>query len=407
MINIPKKINTLFQLFSSYGHELFLVGGSCRDLIMGKEPHDYDFATNITPTQMKEMLEDYNAKQQDKTCKIGILPTGEKYGTMTFRFKGESFEITTYRKDGNYSDGRRPDAVQYSETIIDDLSRRDLTCNAIAYNPVLGLVDPFNGVKDIHAKILRTVGSPTERFNEDALRIMRTIRFAYKLNFSVEKETANAIKRDIKKLKNISTERIQSELVQILGYLRYDYNFDLFTTLINYLFHSSEKTERIKAVCDINTIVGKMVFLSWYLCENKDYEKIIRELKFDNQFVKDYMAVQNMGNGPFPNHSKTEMKECLYKYGPTNVAITLTVWEAYGVGFNYILKMRKFLENILFNNEPYSLSHLAINGEDIKSLGYTGKEIGKQLFKALKYVWANPHYNIKNHLISYLGETKW
>ena len=152
-----------------------MVGGAVRDILMDKTPHDYDFATNATPDQMLKIAEESN---------IEVIPTGIKYGTVTFRIDGESFEVTTYRKDSNYSDGRRPDQVTFSTNILDDLSRRDFTVNAIALNMLSNVndyVDPFNGIKDIENKFIRTVGDPVERFTEDGLRILRAIRFRFKL----------------------------------------------------------------------------------------------------------------------------------------------------------------------------------------------------------------------------------
>ena len=177
-IDFSKTLEKLSQLFFKNNYELYMVGGAVRDILMNKTPHDYDFATNATPDQMLKMAEESN---------IEVIPTGIKYGTVTFRIDNQSFEITTYRKDSNYSDGRRPDQVTFSTNILDDLSRRDFTVNAIALNMLSNVteyVDPFKGRKDIENKVIRTVGDPVERFTEDGLRILRAIRFRFKLGFT-------------------------------------------------------------------------------------------------------------------------------------------------------------------------------------------------------------------------------
>lgn len=207
-----RRLEKLCQLFFTEGFELYMVGGAVRDIILGKAPHDYDFATNATPDQMFEIA---------KASNITVIPTGIQYGTVTFRVDEESFEVTSYRREGNYSDGRRPDQVTFSTNILDDLNRRDFTINAVALNmlsPTNEYIDPYGGIDDIKNKILRAVGNPTERFMEDGLRILRAIRFKYRLGFKFDGATYDAIINNWNLLEHVSQERITSELLMILEY---------------------------------------------------------------------------------------------------------------------------------------------------------------------------------------------
>ena len=191
-MKLPKDVEYIIDQIELNGYEAYVVGGCVRDTLLGKEPHDYDICTSATPDEMLKIFKD------DR-----VVPTGLKHGTVTIVINGTGYECTTYRIDGDYSDGRRPDNVQFTKDLYEDLKRRDFTINAIAYNPVSGLIDPFNGCSDIKDKIIRCVGSPTDRFNEDALRIMRAIRFSAQLGFDVEEETRKEILnyKQYKKLK--------------------------------------------------------------------------------------------------------------------------------------------------------------------------------------------------------------
>ena len=187
------------------GYGAYIVGGSVRDFLMGKAPHDYDIATSAKPDEVKEVFK----------CE-SIIETGLKHGTLTLMMEGEPLEITTFRREYDYSDGRHPDKVEFSHSIEEDLERRDFTMNAIAFNPREGIVDPFDGSKDIEEKVIRAVGDPEERFNEDGLRILRALRFASVLGFEIEEKTANAALKSRQLLKGISAERIASEFNRLL-----------------------------------------------------------------------------------------------------------------------------------------------------------------------------------------------
>ena len=202
--DIPAPIKEIAIILNTEGFQCFLVGGSVRDSIMGFTPKEYDIATDAKPEDVQRIFK-------------YTIPTGIKHGTILVILDDMQVEITTFRSDGNYSDGRHPDKVEYTASIEDDLPRRDLTINAMAYNVLDGnLIDMFDGMKDIKNKIVRSVGNPYERFTEDGLRIMRAIRFATKLNFNIEKETFEAICHSTGMLTSIAYERIREEFNGIL-----------------------------------------------------------------------------------------------------------------------------------------------------------------------------------------------
>ncbi|MBP9988859.1 MAG: hypothetical protein KBT46_05100, partial [Ruminococcus sp.] len=203
--NCPDFINTAFKLLEESGFEAYAVGGCIRDSIMNKSPNDWDMTTSAKPEQIISVFSDYRT-----------IPTGINHGTVTVLFDKNPVEITTMRIDGKYTDNRRPEKVFYTDKIEEDLSRRDFTVNAIAYNPRLGIIDPFKGCRDIKNKIITCVGNPDRRFNEDALRIIRALRFASTLSFEIEKNTADSIVKNKHLLNNIANERIRVELIKLL-----------------------------------------------------------------------------------------------------------------------------------------------------------------------------------------------
>src|SRR3712207_6462366 len=187
------------------GFEAFVVGGCVRDSILGVVPHDWDITTNATPDDIMNIF--------DKT-----IPTGVKHGTVTVMYEDKEYEVTTYRIDGEYLDFRRPESVTFTDSLTEDLARRDFTINAMAYSPRVGFVDKFGGLKDIGRKIIRCVGDPELRFNEDALRMVRAIRFSAQLGFRIDVHTQKSIERNQSKIASVSAERINIEFEKIIKY---------------------------------------------------------------------------------------------------------------------------------------------------------------------------------------------
>ncbi len=204
-IEIPQNVNTAISCLNRSGFDAYVVGGCVRDACLNKKPNDWDVTTGATPAEMKEVFADYR-----------VIETGLRHGTLSVIIDGEVIEITTMRVDGEYSDNRHPDYVEFTTQIEYDLSRRDFTVNAMAYHPEIGFVDPFGGMNDVKNKIIRCVGEADKRFCEDALRIMRALRFSSTLDFDIDSATACAILKNRELLKNVANERIRIELLKLL-----------------------------------------------------------------------------------------------------------------------------------------------------------------------------------------------
>lgn len=206
-IDIPTGAKQLIAFLKSGGHASYVVGGCVRDFFLGKEARDWDICTSATPDEVCKLMD---------TLDISVYKTGIQHGTVTVSWWGDRFEVTTFRVDGEYDDNRRPSRVEFVCDVVEDLSRRDFTINAMAYSDADGLIDPWGGYGDLDAKLIRCVRNPDDRFREDALRIMRALRFASTLGFTIEEKTAAAIHRNKHLLKNISAERIRDELCKLL-----------------------------------------------------------------------------------------------------------------------------------------------------------------------------------------------
>ena len=202
-IEVPGSVKLIISILEQNGFEAFAVGGCVRDTILNRNPQDWDITTSAMPLQVKALFH--------KTFDTGI-----QHGTVTVMMKGVGYEVTTYRIDGEYNDGRHPETVEFTSNLIEDLKRRDFTINAMAYNPTVGLVDAFDGMGDIEKKLIRCVGKPEERFGEDALRILRAVRFSAQLGFDIDEDTMKAAKSMSHTLEKISAERIRTELEKLI-----------------------------------------------------------------------------------------------------------------------------------------------------------------------------------------------
>ena len=203
-IDLPGEVELIISELEKKGFEAWAVGGCIRDSVLNRKPGDWDITTNAKPAEVKSIFK-------------RTVDTGIQHGTVTVLIKDKSFEVTTYRLDGKYEDSRHPSEVTFTADLVEDLKRRDFTINAMAYNSRAGLVDAFGGVEDIKKRLIRAVGSPEERFKEDALRIMRAVRFSASLDFDIEEKTFEAIKKETGNLKKISAERIREELVKLIA----------------------------------------------------------------------------------------------------------------------------------------------------------------------------------------------
>ena len=300
-ITIPNAAELIISRLEEHGFEAYVVGGCVRDSIMGIPPHDWDICTSALPEQIIEVFSD-----------LKVIPTGLKHGTVTVVLYGDEYEITTYRIDGEYSDNRHPEAVEFVKDLKLDLMRRDFTINALAYNHKSGIIDYFNGVEDIHNKVIRCVGNPNDRFSEDALRIMRAIRFATRFGFEIEQETRKSLFTHQSLLRNISAERINSELTKTLQHITFETNVGLLVDMMTLL------TEVVPEFggCDIQKISVRLLrsisdievrLALLFDFDDNDIENVLYRLRFSNYLFKSVTTIVKYGRRIMNDRNQLEI----------------------------------------------------------------------------------------------------
>ncbi len=402
-IDIAPGAKKVLDIIKSSGYEAFLVGGCVRDSVMGKKPNDWDIATSARPDDIIRIF--------GKT-----IPTGIQHGTVTVLIDGESFEVTTYRLDGQYLDMRRPASVSYSSNLEDDLSRRDFTINAMAYNEDFGIVDRFNGLEDISNKLIRCVGDPDKRFEEDALRILRAIRFAAKLSFKIETDTLESIFRNSINIKKVSAERINAEfegiirsnvnklniinMLEVRRYIFDDFVFDkknLYrAAILEDIFFSPENIQAAKRATIYKDYKGDLKkLLKKFRYPNRDIEKtcfiweVLREDKYED-LLNENISLEEL-RITIKYILRDSRDNLLAKY-----AIYAKIIEKYA---NISLIFNLF-NDIIETGECFSLSHLQISGRDIIENGLaSGKSVGILLDDLLCKVISQPQLNEKKRLL--------
>ncbi len=387
-INLPSNVNKIIDTLYSAGYEAYAVGGCIRDCLLSKNPYDWDITTNARPDEVKKLFK--------KT-----LDTGIKHGTVSVLFKEDdhfkSYEVTTYRCDGLYSDGRHPDEVTFVNNLREDLARRDFTINAIAYNEKVGIVDEFCGMKDLENKIVRAVGNPENRFKEDALRMMRAIRFSAQLSFDIDKETYDAIIKLSDNLSHVSKERIAVELIKVLlsdnpqkVYLFYDTKLSKFITpdfdKLNKekLFKSSKKHIALFSLLFTNADIAKNILLDLKLdmdtinkVSKMLYEKTTAEGK--NRNVREYFS------------NKTTLKALIFNLGYELSKEFLEVLSfKYNMDFNDIIDKVNDYEK---QGTPIFMKDLAVSGDWFMEKGFSGKDIGSAMNFVLHSIWEDESLN--------------
>lgn len=393
-LQIPKDVEYIINKIYDNGYEAFIVGGCVRDCIIGLKPNDYDITTSAKPNEIMSIFK--NEK---------IIETGIKHGTVTLIKNGIEYEITTYRIDGEYNDNRRPDFVEFTNDINKDLQRRDFTINAIAYNHRIGIVDTFNGISDIYKKTIKTVGKADERFNEDGLRIIRAVRFSCKLGFDIEKDTLKSIYKNIKLIKNVSIERIQNEFNKILlsdspENLDILYQAGMFEILgINNVKINKNELKYIKK-SKKDLIIRLAIFMDT-IGDVEESKNILNIFRYSNKIKKQCsILIDNLENKIIDD--KICIKLYLNKIGKENLSYLLYIKKILKKEFineDYD-KIYEIINEIEQNKECYSLDKLAIDGNDLRALGYVGKDIGQKLDYLLKNVIENPKINNRVDLIS-------
>lgn len=396
-IAIPYYPKLILETLYKNGYDAYIVGGCVRDNLLNKNPDDYDITTNAKPAEIKKLFK-------------RTIDTGIKHGTVTVLFYEKNvpytYEVTTYRKDGKYDDGRHPNEVEFVDDLREDLLRRDFTINALAYNDKRGLVDEFGGVDDLNDKIIRAVGNPVERFTEDALRLLRAIRFSAKLGFKIEKETEDAIIKLSDKLVNVSKERVEVELTKTItsnnpSYVKKIYDLGL----AKYICVGLEDIKLGKFEPNLS------IFLA-YSCMlyNTNVDKaitILRELKLDNSNINKikllleakifYDKIYSCSNYT-GNEYRIIIKELINFLGYDLVYDFIRL---ISINENDKILVDNLKQNVdTFKKEkcPIFIKDLAINGNEVIDIGFTGVEVGMTLSWLLKIVHKNREYN-KNNIL--------
>lgn len=435
-IELPEKAKFIIETITKAGFEAYVVGGCVRDSILGRKPEDWDITTSAKPHQVKALFP-------------RTIDTGIQHGTVTVMLDKEGFEVTTYRIDGKYEDSRHPKEVTFTPNLTEDLRRRDFTINAMAYNEETGLIDIFGGIQDIEKKVIRCVGDAKERFTEDALRIMRAIRFSAQLGYTIEEKTSEAIRQLAPNLKNISAERIQVELVKLLvsphpDYLRTAYEMGVTNVILpefdrmmetpqnhpHHKYNVGEHTlhaldavpdDRILRLTMLLHDVGKPDTLSvdgkgithfyGHPAVGEELAKqILRRLKFDNDTIHTVTRLvryHDYGNGVDPD--MRIVRRGIQKVGEDIFPLLIPVRHADVCAqsdykkeekLELLNKWERLYQEIVAKNQCVSLKTMAITGSDLIALGMSpGKEIGSMLNGLLQMVIENPECNTKEFLL--------
>lgn len=431
---IPEGAKYLIYILTKYGRfQAYLVGGCVRDMCMNRIPHDWDITTNATPNEMISIIETI-CKRDERN--IQIVPTGLKHGTVTFVLDGEGYEITTFRNDGEYSDNRRPDKVTFTNNLLEDLSRRDFTINTITYNQYIGFQDFYDGIKDIRNKMICCVGNPQERFKEDGLRILRAMRFAAQLKFTIEENTSQAIHSEKELLDNISQERISQELSKILmsencgnevlreyadvicqiipeikpmiGFKQHHpyHLYDVWEHTLHCMDDVAPDTDLITRLAiflhDIgkpnNYVEDENGIGHFYGHAHSSYtiaQEVLKRLRYSNDIVESVSQLIDCHDVTL-TPTKAAVKRLLNKLGKKQLRrlLILRTYDIKGqsskdieLRLEKVYKVLEILDWIVEQSECFQLKDLVINGRDLIEIGIPeGKLIGKILNLCLAYV---------------------
>ena len=407
-IELPEDVSFIINTIEKNGHQAYAVGGCVRDTIMGVVPNDWDITTNALPEEVKSYF--------NKT-----IDTGIQHGTVTVMLHSTGYEVTTYRIDGDYLDGRHPSSVEFSDRLTDDLCRRDFTINAMAYNDRMGLVDEYGGIDDINNKIIRCVGNPVERFTEDALRMMRAIRFSAQLGFTIDDNTFKAIEKLSTNIQKVSMERVCVELKKTLmsdnpDFCRLYGNTNLFMDILPQLHDSftSRQSKRILLTC---RYVEKNFALRLAACLStgtpEDAYNTLRHLRMDNKTIDTVVKILTYSKDRV-EETEPAIREALHKCGRDIFEFIIkyelaAVKASEEVTFitnpgrhNHLIKLKTMADEILARGDCFSIKDLDITGLDLIEYGLKGTQIGDTLNYLLEIVIENPKLNDKATLIGLL-----
>lgn len=434
MISLPYDVKEIISKLNNEGFEAYAVGGCVRDSILGRIPNDWDITTSANPMEVKRIFK-------------RTVDTGLKHGTVTVLMGSEGYEVTTYRIDGEYEDGRHPKEVAFTSNLKEDLLRRDFTINAMAYNDTDGLVDIFGGMEDIERKVIRCVGNPVERFTEDALRLFRAIRFAAQLGYDIEPETYKAIGELAPTLSKISAERIQTELTKTITsnhpeMIETAYELGLtkvFMPELDVCFETSQNNPHhcftvgdhiMKTVCEIrNDKVLRLAMLfhdiGKPLCKTTDdkgidhfhghpvksqemSKEILRRLKYDNDTIDKVSRLVRYHDERIEPGEKY-IRRAINRVGVVAFPDIFEVWKADILGQSDYQKDEKFArlktnredyESVVSKNQCVELKNLAVTGSDLIKNGIKpGPEIGRILNEMLLEIIDEPEKNNREYLL--------
>lgn len=438
-LTIPTPAEKILQTLDEHGYEAYVVGGCVRDSVLGRDPHDWDITTSASPEQVKEIF--------DRT-----IDTGIQHGTVTVMIDREGYEVTTYRIDGEYEDGRHPKEVCFTSSLEEDLKRRDFTMNAMAYNPSKGLVDLFGGMDDMENHVIRCVGNPMERFQEDALRIMRAVRFSAQLGFAIDDSTRQAITALAPNLKYVSAERIQAELVKLLtsphpDYFRVAYETGITREFLPEFDACMETEQNTPHHCytvgehilhsTLNVPADKVLRLTMLFhdiakplmkttdengCDHfkKHAEKgesvvkgILRRLKFDNDTI-DKVTRLVRWHDERPEPSMKAVRRAVNRIGEDIFPMYLVVRKADLLAqstyrreekLEHLMKIEECYNQIREEAQCVSMKSLAVSGRDLIQAGFKpGPEMGQLLNRMLDHVLEVPEDNTKEKLMAFIKE---
>ena len=393
-ITLPTKVKQIISRLEKADFEAYAVGGCVRDSILGRSPEDWDITTSAKPEEVKRLFST-------------TIDTGLQHGTVTVVIEKEGFEVTTFRLDGDYTDGRHPDRVAFTSSLTEDLRRRDFTINAMAYSEKRGLIDEFDGERDLEDGVIRAVGDACERFSEDALRMLRAIRFAGQLNFKIADETFDAIKELSPNIAKVSVERIAKELEKLLlsgnpEYIALVYETGIFSVIapeVAMLFENGEISASIKALSKASFPEKKELYqirLAIFL-EGLGADKaanLLKRLKLDNDTINTVKKLLGLSLREVENN-ETDMRRTVKEAGHKMMPLLLEMRRAKGLKDN-----KDLYQTVIDNGYCTSISELNINGKDLMDAGIPkGALIGSTLERLLELVIEKPELNTRESLL--------
>ena len=393
-ITLPTKVKQIISRLEKADFEAYAVGGCVRDSILGRSPEDWDITTSAKPEEVKKLFST-------------TIDTGLQHGTVTVVIEKEGFEVTTFRLDGDYTDGRHPDRVAFTSSLTEDLRRRDFTINAMAYSEKRGLIDEFDGERDLEDGIIRAVGDACERFSEDALRMLRAIRFAGQLNFKIADETFDAIKELSPNIAKVSVERIAKELEKLLlsgnpEYIALVYETGIFSVIapeVAMLFENGEISASIKALSRASFPEKKELYqirLAIFL-EGLGADKaanLLKRLKLDNDTINTVKKLLGLSLREVENN-EIDMRRTVKEAGHKMMPLLLEMRRAKGLKDN-----KDLYQTVIDNGYCTSISELNINGKDLMDAGIPkGALIGSTLERLLELVIEKPELNTRESLL--------